>query len=91
VARTESTLGVHSYDALFLTPMAKRWPSFGRLMSINSTKAGWASAADSNFKDNVFLNNSRNICLLTNYHGTVQNPGEACDEQLPEPGLPQFM
>lgn len=91
VAGTEAALGVHSYEALFSTPLAKRWPSFGRLMSINSTKAGWASAADSNFQDNVFLNNSRNICLLTNYHGTAQHPGEACDEQLPEPGLPQFM
>jgi hypothetical protein len=46
VAGTESALGVHSYQELFDTPLAKRWPSFGRLMSINSTQAGWASAAD---------------------------------------------
>ena len=29
---------------------------------------GWASAAHSNFRDNVFLNMSRKICLLTSYH-----------------------
>eukprot|EP01046_Picozoa_sp_COSAG06_P001982 COSAG06_NODE_66_length_26393_cov_6.455161_25_plen_94_part_00 len=28
---------------------------------------------------------------LTNYHGSAQQPGEACDEQLPEPGLPHFI
>jgi hypothetical protein len=58
---------------------------------VNSTRAGWASAAHSNFRANVFLNNSRNICLLTSYHGTEQHPGEACDEQLPESGLPHFI
>jgi hypothetical protein len=75
-----------------LTPFSlKRWPSFSKLLAVNSTRKGWASAAGSNFRDNVFLNNSRNICLLTSYYGTLAHPGEHCDEQLPVAGLPQFI
>eukprot|EP01051_Picozoa_sp_SAG22_P008108 SAG22_NODE_600_length_8677_cov_18.222429_6_plen_309_part_00 len=91
VAGTEGALGVSSYAALFSTPLAKRWPSFSKLLSVNSTRAGWASASSSNFRNNVFLNNSRNICLLTSYYGTLKQPGEHCDEQLPVAGLPEFI
>lgn len=49
---------------------------------MNSTIEGWASAAGSNFRDNVFLNNSAGICLLTGYHSTPTNPERFCDAEL---------
>ena len=68
LAGAEGATGAHGYAGLPDTPLAKRWPSFARLVAVNSTRAGWASAAHSNFRDNVFLNMSRKICLLTSYH-----------------------
>ena len=81
--KTEMALGVKSFGELFDTPFAKRFPTFAKLLAVNSTTEGWASAADSNFRDNVFLNNSvGNICLLTGYHGTPTNPESFCDAEL---------
>eukprot|EP01046_Picozoa_sp_COSAG06_P049857 COSAG06_NODE_7763_length_2384_cov_1.602188_2_plen_253_part_00 len=91
LAGAEGATGAHGYANLPDTPLASRWPSFAGLVAVNSTRAGWASAAHSNFRDNVFLNMSHNICLLTSYNGTPEHPGEACDESLPEPGLPHFI
>ena len=76
--RTEASLGVDGFDALFNTTLAARFPTFARLLAVNSTTRGWASAAGSNFADNVFLNNSDgNVCLLLDYHGA-----EYCDAEL---------
>ena len=69
--KTEQALGVSRFADMFDTPLARRWPTFAKLLRVNSTTEGWASAAGSNFRDNVFLNNSAgNVCLLTSYHGT---------------------
>ena len=76
--RTETGLGVRDVRALFGTLLAARFPTFARLLAVNSTTKGWASAAGSNFAHNVFLNNSNgNVCLLFDYHGT-----EYCDGAL---------
>jgi hypothetical protein len=80
--KTENALGVKDYKGLFSTPFAKRFPTFARLLAVNSTTEGWASAAGSNFRDNVFLNNSAGICLLTGYHSTPSNPQRFCDGEL---------
>lgn len=66
--KTETALGVTGFKAMFSTPLANRWPIFKKLLSVNSTTQGWASAALSNFRDNVFLNMSSNVCLLISYH-----------------------
>lgn len=65
VWNAESALGVAgSYSTLFRTALAERFPTFGRLMSINSTQEGWASAGNQTFTGNVFINNSQgNICI----------------------------
>ena len=87
--RTERDLGVTSFEDIFSTPLAQRFPTFGQLLAVNSSTEGWASATHSNFRDNVFLNNSGgNICLLTSYHPPNN---EFCDEQLPKPGEPKFI
>eukprot|EP01043_Picozoa_sp_COSAG02_P051135 COSAG02_NODE_5346_length_4413_cov_3.874594_4_plen_400_part_01 len=56
---TEQQLGVHNFSAIFDTVLSKRFPSFARLMTVNSTSDGWASAAFSDFRYNTFLNNSQ--------------------------------
>ncbi len=89
--KTEQALGVKGYAAIFNTSLARRFPSFAKLLAVNSTTEGWASAANSTFSGNVFLNNSANICLLTSYHGTPTTPGEFCDDKLPHPGFPKFI
>ena len=87
--RAEQVLGVPDFESIFSTPLAKRFPTFGHLLAINSTTKGWASPAKSNFSNNVFLNNSHgNICLLTSYHPPNN---EFCDAQLPKPGEPKFI
>ena len=75
-------LGVKDFKSIFDTPFAKRFPTFAKLLAVNSTVVGWASAAGSNFRENVFLNNSANICLLTGYHSTPSNPEAFCDAEL---------
>jgi hypothetical protein len=81
--KTEQALGVKNFTGIFSTPLANRWPTFKKLLAVNSSTQGWASAALSNFQDNVFLNNSGgNVCLLTGYHSTPTNPQEFCDMTL---------
>ena len=83
--KTEQSLGVPDFASIFDTPLARRFPTFARLLAVNSSTSGWASAAHSNFQRNVFLNNSANVCLLHSYHP----PGnELCDGDLPKPGSP---
>ena len=41
--RTEQALGVSRFSALFHTALAARFPPFAKLLSLNSTLAGWAS------------------------------------------------
>jgi hypothetical protein len=61
----ESALGVAgSYPALFKTALAARFPTFARLLSVNSTHEGWASAGSQTFIGNFFLNNSQVLMLL---------------------------
>ena len=87
--RTEQELGVKTFKEIFSTPLAHRFPTFAQLLSVNSSTEGWASAKKSNFRDNVFLNNSvGNICLLTSYHPPNN---ERCDWHLPKPGEPKFI
>ena len=64
VAGTEGQLHVRSWSELNNTLLARRWPSFGRLMGVNSTHAGWASAAGSNYRDNVRHTHSAVACGL---------------------------
>ena len=76
--KVEQSLGVPNYKSAFSTPLAERFPTFAKILAVNSTSAGWASPSLSNFRDNIFLNNSGgNICLLTGYHTPA-----VCDEQL---------
>jgi hypothetical protein len=71
---------VSSYAAMLTTPLAGRFPTFSKIISVNSSSAGWASPALSNFRDNIFLNNSGgNICLLFSYHPPNN---QLCDEAL---------
>ena len=56
--KTEQALGVKDFRSIFNTSLAKRFPSFAKLLAVNSTTEGWASAANSTFTNNVFLNNS---------------------------------
>ena len=56
--KTEQSLGVKDFPSIFKTSLAKRFPTFAKLLAVNSTTEGWASAANSTFTDNVFLNNS---------------------------------
>ena len=61
------------------TPLALRYPSFARMLSVNSTAVGWASPAASNFAENTFINNSvGNICMRTSYGSN----GRFCDDAL---------
>ena len=60
--KTEQALGVKDFPSIFHTNLAKRFPTFAKLLSVNSTTEGWASAANSTFTHNVFLNNS--VCHL---------------------------
>lgn len=76
--RTEQALGVNSYSGMLTTPLAVRFPTFEKIVRVNSSTAGWASPDMSNFQDNYFLNNSvGNICMLTNYHSPA-----VCDVKL---------
>lgn len=53
-----------SYAALFNTVLAKRFPTFAELLSVNSTLDGWASASRSDFRYNTFLENTMgNVCF----------------------------
>eukprot|EP00035_Acanthoeca_spectabilis_P000484 m.73609 g.73609 ORF g.73609 m.73609 type:complete len:246 (+) comp10237_c0_seq2:1814-2551(+) len=64
VWNTEQQLGVASYAALFNTVLAKRFPTFAELLSVNSTLDGWASASRSDFRYNTFLENTTgNVCF----------------------------
>ena len=61
------------------TLLAKRFPSFARMLSINSTAVGWASPAASHFAENTFINMSvGNICMRTLYSSN----GRFCDDAL---------
>ena len=76
--KTEQQLGIKSYAEIFSTPFAKRFPTFAKLLSVNSTTAGWASPALSRFTGNVFLNNSvGNICVSIG-----GRTGLRCDAEL---------
>jgi len=79
IYKTESALGVDNYEALFTTNLSRRFPTFARMLSVNSTTAGWASAKDSNFRANIFVNNSvGNICFSKGFgDGSL-----ICDEAL---------
>ena len=89
VWRAQQALGVTAFEDMFTTTLAKRFPAFARLLSVNSTTAGWASPAKSDFRNNVFLNNSvGNICLRTSFHAPH---AQFCDAQLPRPGQPTFI
>eukprot|EP01052_Picozoa_sp_SAG31_P044065 SAG31_NODE_7550_length_1657_cov_2.932606_1_plen_297_part_00 len=90
--KTEQALGVKDYPSLFKTNLSKRFPSFAKLLSVNSTTEGWASAANSTFTHNICLNNTGGcVCLLTGYHSTPTNPEEFCDNNLPHHGMPKFI
>lgn len=86
--RTEKSLQVESYDDLFLTPFATRFRTFATMLKVNSTVKGWASAAGSNFNNNVFLNNSvGNVCFTVNSGPN----GSACDADLNKTGSSAFL
>jgi hypothetical protein len=58
------------------------------MMRVNSTTQGWASAAGSNFNNNVFLNNSvGNVCFRVGFGPN----GQACDQSLWKVGAPKFL
>lgn len=65
VWNAENDLGTAgSYRGIFTAALARRFPSLARQLSINSTNAGWASAANTKATGNVFINNSQcNICF----------------------------
>jgi hypothetical protein len=85
--KTEQALGVPDFASLLSTPLAQRFPTFARLLAVNSSTAGWASAVDSNFRGNVFLNNTGgNVCLLTSYHPPNN---EKCDGDLDDEFIDQ--
>jgi hypothetical protein len=65
VWNAENDLGVAgSYSELFTTALARRFPTFARMLSANSTHEGWASAGSQRMTGNVFINNSQgNICV----------------------------
>ena len=67
IYNTEHQLGVSSFEEIFDTPFAKRWPSFARQLSVNSTSHGWASPAGWNISNNVVLNCSKKVCLNAAY------------------------
>jgi hypothetical protein len=86
--KTEQNLGVPNFSAIQETLLARRYPSFGRMLSVNSTLVGWASPAASNFAENIFINNTvGNICLRTSY-GTN---GRFCDEALDKATAPGWL
>ena len=86
--RTEQSLSVKTYPDLFTTPFAARFPTFATMMRVNSTTQGWASAAGSNFNNNVFLNNSvGNVCFRVGYGPN----GQACDQSLWKVGASKFL
>jgi hypothetical protein len=61
------------------TLLAKPFPSFARMLSINSTAVGWASPAASHFAENTVINMSvGNICMRTSYSSN----GRFCDYAL---------
>ena len=79
IYKTEASLGVANFEALFRTNLSQRFPTFQRMLAVNSTKAGWASAMSSNFARNTFLNNSGgNICIRTGFGAD----GSICDQDL---------
>jgi hypothetical protein len=81
IYKTEQSLGVKNYEALFSTPFAKRFATFRRLLAVNSTTKGWASAMLSNFRGNIFLNNSvGNICMASGHDSPTD--GLHCDDEL---------
>eukprot|EP01050_Picozoa_sp_SAG11_P004069 SAG11_NODE_250_length_11615_cov_25.090917_3_plen_147_part_00 len=67
IYNTEHQLGVSSFEEIFGTPFAKRWPSFARQLSVNSTSRGWASPAGWNISNNVVLNCTKKVCLNAAY------------------------
>ena len=87
IYNTEHQLGVSSFEEIFDTPFAKRWPSFARQLSVNSTSRGWASPAGWNVSHNVVLNCSKKVCLNAAYwlYPNITNhaPNRAmCDDEL---------
>jgi hypothetical protein len=90
VWNTEHQLGVNSYEEIFQTPFAKRWPSFAEQLRFNSTSRGWASPAGWDVSGNVALNCSKRVCLDAAYwlypNMTKPKPGAPnhaiCDEEL---------
>ena len=56
-----------SWDDLFTSAMAKRFPTFADMMKSNSSKEGWASCEGCDFSQNIFLNNSKRFSFSTRY------------------------
>eukprot|EP00937_MAST-01D_sp_MAST-1D-sp2_P001911 g1911.t1 len=85
--KTEQALGVRAYPLIWGTEFASRFPTFAARMRANSTQVGWASPAGSNFRDNVFLNMSGNVCFRRGFGAGDQ----VCDGQLPSIGADAFV
>jgi hypothetical protein len=63
VWRTEQALGVSQWKDLFETKLAKRFPTFGAMLKINSSTSGWGSCEGCDFTQNIFLNNTHKFAL----------------------------
>ena len=82
---------IFRWSDIFNSSMAKRWPKFAYLMSVNSTYKGWASAANSTFTHNLGLNvttavtgstsskPSGIVCFRRGWNG---NSDLKCDSQM---------
>ena len=61
--RTEQALGVSQWKDLFETKLAKRFPTFGAMLKVNSSTSGWGSCEGCDFTQNIFLNNTHKFAL----------------------------
>ncbi len=56
-----------TWEDMFTSAMAKRFPTFAKMMRHNSSKEGWASCEGCDFSQNIFLNNSKRFGFSTRY------------------------
>jgi hypothetical protein len=66
VWRAEQATGATTgWGSLFDTALANRFPTFADMLRVNSTTRGWASCERTDFRGNVFLNNSAHFEFST--------------------------
>ena len=91
VWRTEQALGVSQWKDLFETKLAKRFPTFGAMLKINSSTSGWGSCEGCDFTQNIFLNNTHKFALssrnaLCTQEGALSNAYDESTAPSPSSG-----